>query len=73
MTVNTQQVSSWVRQAAAIVGIIVIGLLNIGSLPSSVRVVLTATSGIVLAIEHFVSDPSTGSTPPKTPPGGIVP
>jgi len=75
MTVNTQQVSSWVRQGAAIAGIVVVGLLNVGSLPTSVRVVLTAVSGIILTIEHYVSDPSTGlgSPPPKSPPGGIVP
>lgn len=73
MILDTQRVGSWLRQAAAIVGIIAVGLLNVGSLPASVRLILTAVSGIVLAIEHYVSDPSTGATPPKSPPGGTTP
>jgi hypothetical protein len=74
MILNSQQIASWVRQGAAIAGIVVVGLLNVGSLPSGVRVVLTAVSGIVLSLEHYVSDPSTGlGSPTPKPPGGTVP
>ena len=74
MILNTQQISSWVRQGAAIAGIVVVGLLNVGSLPPNVRVVLTAISGIVLSLEHYVSDPTTGTgTPPPKSPGGTIP
>jgi hypothetical protein len=35
------------------------------NLPNAIRVPLVAAGGLILAIEHYVSDPSTGSNPPK--------
>ena len=63
---TTQQLGSWLRQAAAVAGIVV-SLGNQLSLPTSVRTVVLAISGAILGVEHYVSDPSTGSTPPKDP------
>jgi hypothetical protein len=65
MTINTQQIASWVRQAAAIAAVVISALDTI-SMPAGVRAVLVAVGGAILTAEHYVSDPSTGTpTPPK--------
>jgi hypothetical protein len=68
MTVNTQSVSSIARQFLAILGII-FGVLTQSDAALHLPVVVSAWLGvggvIILAIEHYVSDPSTGTTPPK--------
>lgn len=54
-----------VRQLAAFASI-VLGAIPQTGLPTSVRVPLVAFGGVLTAIEHFVADPSTGTTPPTT-------
>jgi hypothetical protein len=68
---NTQRVSSVVRQVLAVC-VSIIGVLSangtvLGSLPASVKAILTAFAPVLLVIEHFVSDPSTGNPPPPPP------
>jgi hypothetical protein len=59
VTIDTQRISSLLRQAAAIVAeVIAIG--NQAHLPASVRGVLAGVGGILLSLEHFQSSP----TPP---------
>jgi hypothetical protein len=69
MMLNTQSVAAIGRQVLAILGII-FGVLtqSIGSmhLPVAVSSVLTIGGTLILAIEHYVGDPSTG-TPAKPP------
>lgn len=62
VTINTQSVASIARQVAAIAAI-VIGCLQSISLPAWVHPLLIAAGTIVIAIEHYVGDPSTGTTP----------
>lgn len=66
-TLNMQSLTSLIRQAAAIAAI-VLGSIPATGLPNAVRAPLVAISGILLTVEHYVADPSTGSTPtpPKT-------
>jgi hypothetical protein len=63
--VNTQQISSIVRQvlalAAVIIGALSTSLAGI-KLPTAVSTALVVGGSVIAAIEHFVSDPSTGST-----------
>jgi len=65
---NTQQITSIARQVLAIVGI-VMGVLTASvsslHLPPSVSTVLVVAGSALLAIEHYLSDPSTG-TPTTT-------
>ena len=68
---NSQQLSSIARQFLAIIGII-FGVLTQSvtslHLPIAVSTTLTITGAVILAIEHYVSDPSTGTTTtPSTP------
>jgi len=85
MTINTQRVGSLVRQLLALLGLVTaIVTQSVGSLhlPVAVSTAIALVSGILLSIEHYVSDPSTGttvpvptpaSTPVGTPPPTIPP
>jgi hypothetical protein len=61
---SAQQIGSYLRQASAIVAeVIAIG--NQAHLPPVVRGVLAAAGGLLLTVEHYLGDPSTGNpTPP---------
>ena len=67
---NSQQsISSVARQVLAIIGIIM-GVVTASvtqlHLPTAVSSILVVVGGVILAIEHYVSDPSTGTpAPPK--------
>lgn len=73
MTINTQQIASVIRQVAALAALVIGALQSSGVLSGNTAgaAVLTAAGAIVLAVEHYVSDPSTGTTTPapKAPPG----
>lgn len=76
---TTQQLGSYLRQALAIVGV-VFGVLTASvtqlHLPAAVSTVLVVGGSVILAVEHYVSDPSTGTTPAPTvpaPPVAAVP
>lgn len=72
MTVNTQSAAAIGRQILAILGII-FGVLTQSvtqlHLPTAVSSILLVAGSVILAVEHFVGDPSTGTppTPTKTP------
>ena len=63
MTISTQQVASFMRQlgAWAAIGYSVVSSLTSTSWGAK-DTALTAIGGVLLAIEHYVSDPSTGTT-----------
>ena len=65
---NTQQITSIARQVLAIVSI-VMGVLTASvtslHLPTAVSSILVIVGGVIIAIEHYLSDPSTG-TPTTT-------
>ena len=65
MTLDFQRISAVVRQMASIASV-VIGSLGTGGIPTSVRTVLVAAGGTLLAAEHFVSAITTSSTPTTT-------
>lgn len=61
---STQQIASVARQALAIAAIVLGALtatLNSIHLPTGASAALTAIGGVILAVEHFVADPSTGT------------
>lgn len=68
MTLNTQSFSAIARQVLAILGI-VFGVLTQSvsqlHLPTAVSSILLVAGSVILAVEHYVGDPSTGTTPPK--------
>jgi hypothetical protein len=68
--VNTQQISAVVRQTLAIAAIVMGALtqaLNGIKLPVAISTVLAVGGAVILAVEHYVSDPSTGSSTPTPP------
>lgn len=73
---TTQQIGSYIRQALAILGII-FGVLTASvttlHLPVAVSSILVVAGAVILAIEHYVSDPSTGTPTPTVPVVAPVP
>ena len=74
-----QRVAAVLRQTLAVVATlygIVAASMTAFHLPIAVCTVLVAAGPAILAIEHFVSDPSTGTTPqsstPQAPSNGGV-
>lgn len=68
MTVTKQSFASIIRQVLAVLGII-FGVLTQSvttlHLPVAVSAWMGVGGAVILAIEHYVADPSTGATPPK--------
>jgi hypothetical protein len=73
MTITTQNAGSIARQTLAILGII-FGILSqsVSSLhlPIAMSTAITIAGSVLLAIQHYVADPSTGST--NAPPPVVV-
>lgn len=67
MTLNPQSLASVLRQISAVAAI-VLGAIPQTHLGAAAKVPLIAIGGVLLAIEHFVSDPTTGTgaPPPKS-------
>jgi hypothetical protein len=67
---TTQQISSIVRQVLAVL-VTVYGILSATQqslhLPTAVSAVLVAFGPIMLSLEHYLSDPSTGTAPAPDP------
>jgi hypothetical protein len=65
VTITKQSLASIARQVLAVVAT-VFGILTQSDsalhLPVSVSAILTAMGPVILAIEHYVADPSTGTT-----------
>ena len=72
MTITKQSLSSITRQVLAVaVTVYTVIATNTGSLhlPVALSSILTAIGPIVIAIEHYVGDPSTGT--PSTPASAV--
>ena len=70
-TVNTQRLGAVVRQilalAAVTMGVLTASVTSL-HLPTAVSSILVVVGGVIMAIEHYVSDPSTGTpAAPSTP------
>lgn len=62
---NAQQIASVARQVLGLVGV-VMGVITASvtalHLPTAVSSILVVAGSSIIAIEHYVSDPSTGTT-----------
>lgn len=69
VTVDTQRWGALLRQGLAVAGV-VFGVLtsSVSSLhlPPSISSIMMVGGAVVLAVEHYVSDPSTGTPPPSS-------
>ena len=66
MTINIQQVGAWFLRLLAIAGVVVAAI-DPNNLPASYRNVLTVVSAVILAVDRYLADPSTGTTNAPTP------
>lgn len=72
--INSQSLASVVRQFLAVLGIIFMVLTQSDSslhLPVAASSILGIIGGIILALEHYVGDPSTGTVTTDTPNGPV--
>ena len=71
INVNTQRLASVARQVLALLAI-TFGVLTQSDnglhLPVAISSILTIAGAVIIAIEHYVGDPSTGTSVPPTPP-----
>jgi hypothetical protein len=67
MTVNTQQLGAWLLRVLAIASA-VIASIPATSIPVSVRPFMVIAAGIILAVDRYVTDPTTGTPAPSPPP-----
>lgn len=69
MNVNSQQIASILRQILAVTALVV-GPLTAAvpsmHLPVAISGIITFIGGLIMTIEHYVSDPSTGNTTPAS-------
>jgi hypothetical protein len=72
----TQPTAAFLRHALLLI-VSVFGVLtqSVGTLhlPLAVSSIMTAAYPVLLLVEHFVADPSTGTTPPPAPPTPTIP
>ena len=73
MTINVNNIGAILRQVLAYLGITVgISTQSIGSLhlPVAVATAIIAASGLLVSVQHYVANPTTG-TPTVTPPVAV--
>jgi hypothetical protein len=68
MTVNLtlQQIGAWVARLGS-VALIILAAIPADSVPANVRPYLAIAGAVIVAVDRYVTDPSTG-TPTPTPP-----
>jgi hypothetical protein len=64
-TYSWASIKSFLRQAASIAGLFVT-IANTDHLPTSVRSVIAAVSGILLTVDHYVEKTATTTAPTTT-------
>lgn len=70
VTLDTQRISSVLRQILAGAAVVMAAVTQADSglhLPVAISTVLGIAGAVILAIEHYVSDPSTGTSTVATP------
>jgi hypothetical protein len=69
MTINKQSAASIIRQILGVVatafGVLTSSVSSL-HLPVAISTILTACGPLILVVEHYVGDPSTGNTPTTT-------
>lgn len=75
--INAQSAGAWLLRLLSLAGVAV-GAINPASLPTSLRATFIIVSGVVLALDRYVTDPSTGNPPAPSsttvqhPPGTVI-
>lgn len=73
LKLNPQKLGAWVLRLVALAGVVV-GSVNPASLPTSLRATFVVVSGVVLAVDRYLTDPSTGTPQkPSQPPASPAP
>ena len=65
-TLNGQKLGAWFVRLLAVAGVAVAAI-DPSNLPPSYRNTLTVVSAVLLAVDRYLADPSTGTPPPSPP------
>lgn len=66
MTINAQTLGAWFLRALAVAAAVVAAI-PATDVPTSVRPALAIAGAIILAVDRYVTDPSTGTPTPAPP------
>ena len=66
VSINTQQAGAWIARIGAL-ALVILGAIPPDSIPSNVRPWFVGAGAIILAVDRYVTDPSTGTPPPPAP------
>lgn len=68
-TLTPQQLGAWLARIGSIV-MVVLAAIPADALPSSVRPYFAVAGAVILAVDRYVTDPSTGTPAGSTPTAG---
>lgn len=63
---NAQQLGAWFLRLLAVAGV-ALAAIPADSIPANVRPYFAIGSAVILAVDRYVTDPSTGTPPVSTP------
>jgi hypothetical protein len=63
INLNTQGIGAWILRLLGLAGVAVAAI-DPANLPASYRNTLTIVGAVLLAIDRYLTDPSTGNPPP---------
>lgn len=70
VTLTPQALGAWIARIGS-VALVVLSAIPADSVPANVRPYLAIAGGLILAVDRYVTDPSTG-TPPPVPPTPVA-
>lgn len=66
VNLDPQKLGSWFLRLLSLAGV-ALAAIDPNSLPASVRSTFVIAAGVILAVDRYVSDPTTGTPPPAPP------
>lgn len=68
VTLTPQSIGAWIARIGS-VALVVLSAIPADSVPANVRPYLAIAGAVILAVDRYVTDPSTGNPPPSVPGG----
>lgn len=72
VNLNAQQLGAWIARIGS-VALVVLSAIPADSVPANVRPYLAIAGAVILAVDRYVTDPTTGTPPPPAKPATPAP
>ena len=66
VSLTAQQLGAWIARIGS-VALVVLAAIPADSVPANVRPYLAIAGAVILAVDRYVTDPTTGTPPPAPP------